>query len=355
MRRGILIAVAIIVVAGLAAAGAGSVGLGPLARPLPAGTVFVAISRNDDESDAREIEVIDLAGGARQLFAVDGRITAMTLSADRRSLYVALEGPKLVLLDARTGASFGRIDLEGPPTTQLVIGSDGRPYAIAVSVLDGVTVTPIDVDTKRTGRGIALGGGSGAAAGRPAVLPGALLIPVAEARTLQLIRVTLQPLADAGRTDIPRSGGLPGAPAALQLGGGTNAALAPYDAAVRGARLFVFGDPAVRREKTLAFGSFSFNNPRGILDIQAQAAASADGTAIQACVGNSRSARRYSVAVTDLAVTEVGADCGQMTHGDGDTVLIAARGSPRLIVIDEHTGTIRRTLALAGIPTQLAR
>jgi hypothetical protein len=76
---------------------------------------------------------------------------------------------------------------------------------------------------------------------------------------------------------------------------------------------------------------------------------------IQACVGNSRSARRYSVTAADLAATDVGAECGQMTHGDGDTVLIAARGQARLIVIDERTGVTRRTLALAGIPTQLAR
>lgn len=345
---------ALVLLAGLGAAAAGAAGIGPLARPLPPGTVFVAISRNDDEADAREIEVIDLGGGERQLFAVDGRITAMALSADRRSLFVALEGPKLVLLDARTGASFGRIDLDGGAVSQLVIGPDGRLYAILNSS-EGVAITPIDPDAKRAGPTVPVGGAVGTAVGRPAVVPGGLLIPLADSRNLQLVRVTVQPLAVAVRTDIARSGGLPGAPAALALGGGQNAALAPFDAGVRGARLFVFGDPALRREKTLAFGSFSFTSPRGILDIQAQAAASADGTAIQACVGNSRGARRYSVAVSDLVATEAGTECGQMTHGDGDTVLIAARGSARLIVIDEHTGVTRRTLPLAGIPTQLAR
>lgn len=354
MRRVLVAALAVVVLGGLGVAGAGTIGIGPLARPLPPATLFVAISRNDDETDARDIEVIDLAAGGRQLFSVDGRITAMALSADRRSLYVALEGPKLLLLDARTGASFGRVDLDGASVSQLVIGSDGRLYALAVSAV-GVTVAPIDVDAKRAGPALTVGG-VGAAGGRPAVLPGALLIPVAEPRTLQLIRVTLQPFAVANRTDVPRTGGLPGAPAALALAsGGPNAALAPFDAGARGARLFVFSDPAERREKTLGFGTFSFTNPRGILDIQAQAAASADGSVIQACVGNSRSARRYSVAVVDLSAIEVGAECGPMTHGDGDTVVIAARGQARLIVIDERTGVTRRTLALAGIPTQLAR
>jgi hypothetical protein len=354
VRRAIVAAVAVIVLVGAGLAGAGAVGIGPLARPLPAGTVFVAISRNDDETDAREIEVIDLAGGERQVFTVDGRITALALSADRRSLYVALEGPRLVLLDARTGATFGRIDLTGAAVSQLVVGSDDRLYALAASAREA-TITPIDVDARRAGAALALGGTGGPAVGRPAVLPGALLIPIAEPRTLQLVRVTLAPLAVADRTEIPRIGGLPGAPAALALGGGTSAALAPYDAVVRGARLFVFRDPGERREKTLAFGNFSFTVPRGLLDIQAQAAASADGMVIQACVGNSRSARRYSVAVADLTATEVGTECGQMARGEGDTVLIAARGSAKLVVIDEHSGVIRRTLALAGIPTQLSR
>ncbi|HUQ16989.1 MAG TPA: hypothetical protein VM070_04305 [Candidatus Saccharimonadales bacterium] len=345
---------AIVGLAGLATVGGGAAGIGPLARPLPPGTVYVAISRNDDETDAREIEVIDLAGGERRLFAVDRRITAMALSADRRSLYVAVDGPRIMLLDARTGSVFGRIDLDGARVSALVIGSDDRLYATTVSALS-VTIVPIDADAKRAGRALEIGG-TGLVGGRPAVLPGALLVPVAEPRLLQLVRVTLATLTVAGRTEITRAGGLPGAPAALSLGSdGTTAVVTPDAAGPRGARLLVFTDPEARREKTLSFGNFGFDSPRGILDIQAQAAASADGTAIQACVGNSRAARRYSVTVSDLAAVEVGTDCGQMVHGDADTVLIATRGSPRLIVIDEHTGTVRRTLALAGVPTQLAR
>ena len=346
-------AVAVLVLIGLGAAGAGAIGIGPFARPLPASTLFVAISRNDDETDAREIEVIDLAGGERQVFTVDGRITAMALSADRRSLYVAIDGPKLVLLDARTGTAFGRVDLEGSAVTQLVVGPDGRLYAIAVAA-SGLTIAAIDVDEKRSGPALVMGL-AGSAPGRPAPIGNGLLVPIADPRSLQLVRVTLQPFALGERTEIFRSGGLPGAPAALALGTGATAALAPFDAGARGARLFVFTDPAERRERTLSFGSFGFTNPRGILDIQGQAAASTDGSAIQVCVGNSRSARRFSVAVTDLVATERGAECGQMTHGDGDTVLIATRGSPHLIVIDEHTGITRKSLALAGIPTQLAR
>lgn len=355
MRRlvGLVIAaITVLVLVGLGTAGAGAIGIGPFARPLPAGTVFVAISRNDDETDAREIEVIDLAGGERQVFAVDGRITAMALSADRRSLYVAIVGPKLMLLDARTGRAFGRVDLEGNVLTQLVVGPDGRLYAIALAG-QSLTIAAVDVDAKRSGPPLVIG--EAGSAGRPAPIGDDLLVPLADPGTVQLVRVTLKPLAVGQRTEIPRSGGLPGAPAALPLGTGATAALAPFDAGARGARLFVFSDPAQRREKTLGFGNFSFSSPRGVLDIQGQAAASTDGSAIQVCVGNSRSARRFSVAVTDLVATERGAECGQMTHGDGDTVLIATRGSPHLIVIDEHTGITRKSLALAGIPTQLAR
>src|SRR5256885_1645987 len=79
----------------------------------PRSAVFVAISRSADEADAREIEAIDLTAGTRDLFDAGGRITAMALSPDRRSLYVGLDGGRVTFLDATTGIEFGDVDLGG--------------------------------------------------------------------------------------------------------------------------------------------------------------------------------------------------------------------------------------------------
>src|SRR4030088_79070 len=115
-----LIAFGVIVLLLAAAAIAYLVGLGPLAPPTAsAAVVFVVVSRRTDEADAREIEAIDLTVGTRQLFDAGGRITAMALSADRRSLYVGLDGGKVVLLDATTGSRFGSVDLGGPTVVSL--------------------------------------------------------------------------------------------------------------------------------------------------------------------------------------------------------------------------------------------
>src|SRR5260221_8635568 len=107
VRRLLLaLGVLLLIAAGAAVATVG-LGIGPLAvRPAARSVVYVAISRSTDEADAREIEAIDLAAGSRDLFDAGGRITAMALSADRRSLYVAVDAGRIQFLDATTGSRF---------------------------------------------------------------------------------------------------------------------------------------------------------------------------------------------------------------------------------------------------------
>ena len=114
MRR-LLVAVSVIIVLLVVAAGASAVlGVGPLARGAAVSVVYVAVSRSTDEADAREIEAIDLAAGTRELFDAGGKITAMALSRDRRSLSVAVDGGRVAFLDAVTGITFAAADLRGP-------------------------------------------------------------------------------------------------------------------------------------------------------------------------------------------------------------------------------------------------
>src|SRR5438045_431478 len=124
--------------------------IGPLVPPAAArSVVFVAISRSSDESDAQEIEAIDLDAGTRELFDVGSRITALALSADRRSLYVGLDGGKIVMLDATTGSRFGAVDLGGPAVVSLVPTADSKTlFAIAVTNLQS-SVVPIDLVTRK--------------------------------------------------------------------------------------------------------------------------------------------------------------------------------------------------------------
>src|SRR5438552_13965969 len=173
VRRPLIAIGAIVLLLG-AVAIAYVLGLGPLARPTAArSVVFVAISRSSDEADAQEIEAIDLDAGTRDLFDVGGRITALALSADRRSLYVGLDGGKIVLLDATTGSRFGTVDLGGPTVVSLVPTADGTTlFAIAVTNLQS-TVVPIDLATKKAADPIVLPTTAG-----PAVISGgALLVP----------------------------------------------------------------------------------------------------------------------------------------------------------------------------------
>jgi outer membrane protein assembly factor BamB len=343
-----LIALGVVVLLLAVAAIAYLVGLGPLAPQTASGSVvFVAISRSTDEADAREIEAIDLTAGTRQLFDAGGRITAMALSADRRSLYVGLDGGKIVLLDATTGSQFGAIDLGGPGVVSLAPTADGRTlFAVAVTNISS-SVVPIDLAAKKALEPITF---TSIMSG-PAVVAGdALVVPLGDARGLQLAFIDVNTRAVMSRTTLPRGSLVP--PLAFRIGR-TQAGIFAFDpgfsGGLPGMRVYVLADHTHWSEVALqAPFPAGLGQGRSVL-IGLQAAATADGT-IHVCAGAGTSARRYVIG-TDLKAVSAGSDCGPLVGGD--QILMAKRDPAQLLVLDGHSGKTVRTLPLAGVPARL--
>jgi hypothetical protein len=344
-----LIALGVIVLLLAAAAIAYLVGLGPLAPPTASGSVvFVAISRSTDEADAREIEAIDLTAGTRQLFDAGGRITAMALSADRRSLFVGLDGGKIVLLDATTGSQFGAIDLGGPGVVSLAPTADGRTlFAVAVRNVSSFVV-PIDLATKKALDPITF---TSIMSG-PAVVAGdALVVPLGDARGLQLAFIDVNTRALLSRTTLPRGSLVPALAFRIT---GTRAGILAFDpgfsSGLPGVWVYVLADHTHWSEIALqAPFPAGLGQGRRPIGIGLQAAATADGT-IHVCAGAGTSARRYVIG-TDLRGVNAGSDCGPLVGGD--QVLMARRDPAQLLVLDGPSGKTVRTLPLAGVPARL--
>jgi hypothetical protein len=339
--RGPLIAVGAVVVVG-AVAIAYVLGLGPLARPTAApSVVFVAISRSSDEADAQEIEAIDLDAGTRQLFDAGDRITALALSADRRSLYVGLDGGKIAMLDATTGSQFGTVDLGGPNVVSLVPTSDGNTlFAIAITNLQS-TVVPIDLTTKKPADPIVLP----PTAGPGVISGGALIVPVGDPQRLQVAFIDVRTQAVSSRLTLPR--GTLAAPVAFRSGGGRTGIVA-YDPGFTGGaglRIYWITDPLHWTDLTLQAPS-PFR-----IGIGLQAAASAAGT-VHVCTIAGTAARRYVIG-TDSRTTNAGSDCGPLSGGD--RILMAKRDPAELLILDGSTGKTTRTLPLAGVPARLVQ
>ena len=345
MRRP-LIALGGIVLLVVAVAIAYLLGLGPLAPPTAArSVVFVAISRSSDEADAQEIEAIDLNAGTRELFDVGSRITAMALSADRRSLYVGLDGGKIVLLDATTGSRFGAVDLGGPTVVSLVPTADGRTlFAIAVTNIQS-TVVPIDLSTKKASDAITLPTTAG-----PAVLRGdALIVAFGDPQRLQVAFIDVNTRAVTSRLTLPRGSLV--APAAFRISGARTGIVA-YDGGLGGGaglRLYVLTDPL--HWSDIALQAPFPQSPNRPIGIGLQAAATADGT-IHICSTAGTAARRYVVG-TDLKAASAGTDCGPLAGGD--QILMGKRDPAQLLVLDGKSGKTVRTLPLAGVPARLVQ
>jgi outer membrane protein assembly factor BamB len=345
--RGPLIAIGAIVLLVGAVAIAFVLGLGPLARPIAArSVVFVAISRSSDEADAREIEAIDLDAGTRELFDAGGRITALALSTDRRSLYVALDAGKIAMLDATTGSQFGAVDLGGPTVVSLAPTADGKTlFAVAVTNLQS-TVVPIDLATKKASDAITLPTTAGAA-----VIRGdALLVPFGDPQRLQVAFIDINTRAVTSRLALPRGSLLP--PAAFRISDGRTGIVA-YDGGLGGGatglRVFVLTDPLHWTDVALQ-APFP-QGPNRSVTIGLQAAATADGT-IHICSTAGTAARRYVIG-TDLKSTSAGTDCGPLAGGD--RILMAKRDPAQLLVLDAKSGKPVRTLPLAGVPARLVQ
>lgn len=345
MRR-TLIALGVIGLLLVAGVSAYVLGIGPLAPPTVArSVVFVAISRSTDEADADEIEAIDLVAGTRDLFVVGGRITALALSADRRSLYVALDGGKVLLLDATTGSQFGAIDLGGPTVVSLVPTADGHTlFAIAVTSISS-SVVPIDLATKKAADAITLPTTAG-----PAVLrDNALIVPLGDPRGLQVAFIDVNTRAVTSRLMLPRGSLV--APAAFRISGGRTGIVA-FDSGLAGGgaglRIYALTDPLHWTDLSLQ-APFPQGRGRQVVGTGLQAAATVDGT-IHICTTTGTDARRYVVG-TDGKSTAAGTDCGPLAGGD--QVLMATRDPAQLRVLDDKTGKTVRTLPLAGVPARL--
>jgi len=331
----------------VAVAAAYLLGVGPLAPPVaPRSVVFVAISRSADEADAQEIEAIDLDAGTRELFDAGGRITAMALSVDRRSLYVGLDGGKIVLLDATTGSQFGAVELGGPTVVSLAPTADGRTlFAVAVTNIESVVV-PIDLPTKKAASPITF---SSTTAG-PAVVHGDLVIvPLGDPRALQVAFIGVTSRAVTSRLPLPRGTLVP--PAAFQIDGARTGIVA-FDSGLTGGgvsmRVYALTDPLHWKDVALQ-APFPQGLGRQQIGIGLQAVANADGT-IHVCSTAGTGARRYVVSV-DLKSTLAGTDCGPLAGGD--QVLMAKRDPATLLVLDGKNGKTLRALPLAGVPARL--
>lgn len=345
MPRRPLIALGVVLLLLVAGAVTYALGIGPLAPPTVArSVVFVAISRSSDEADAREIEAIDLAAGTRDLFDAGGRITAMALSVDRRSLYVALDGGKIVLLDATTGSQFGAIDLGGPTVISLAPTTDGRTlFAVAVTNIQS-SVVPIDLATKKTADPVTFAMTAGVAVIRGDML----IVPLADPQRLQVAFIDVTTRAVASRLTLPRGSLIPPAVFAIS---GTRTGLVTFDPGLTGGgglRVYTITDP-LHWSDLLLQAPFPQGQGRQI-GIGLQAAATADGT-IHVCSTAGTTARRYVVS-TDLRSTSAGTDCGPLAGGD--QLLMAKRDPAQLLVLDERSGKVIRTLPLAGVPARLA-
>jgi len=339
-----LIAIGVVVVVLAAGAVAYVRGIGPLASPTaPASVVFVAISRSTDETDAHEIERIDLAAGTRDLFDVGARISAMALSPDRRSLYVAQDGGMVVLLDATTGSPFGAVGLGARGIVSLSPTADGHSL-FAVTVSSGTSaVVPIDLDARKAADPIALAASAG-----PAVLWGdALVVPHGDVRGLQVAFVDVVTRTVTARLVLPRGTLVP--PPAFPVGA-TGTGIAAFDAPFAGGlglRVYLVSDPLHWTDVSLG-GPLPLGPARQV-GPSIHAAATADGT-IHVCSTAGTAARRY-VLGPDLKTVGTAGDCGPLAGGDA--LLMATRVPPQLVVIDEKSGKSLRTLPLAGVPARL--
>ena len=344
--RGPLIAVGAIVLLIGAVAIAYVLGLGPLAPPTAApSVVFVAISRSSDEADAQEIEAIDLDAGTRQLFDVGDRITALALSADRRSLYVGLDGGKIVMLDATTGSQFGATNLGGPNVVSLVPTADGNTlFAIAVTNLQS-TVVPIDLATRKPADPIVLP----PAAGPGVISGGTLIVPYGDPQRLQVAFIDVKARAVTSRLTLPRGSLVP--PTAFRISD-ARTGIAAFDGGFSGGglRVYVITDQLHWTDVALQ-APFPQGQRGGQIGIGVQAAATANGT-IHLCSVAGPNARRYVVG-TDSRSASAGTDCGPLSGGD--RILMARRDPAQLLVLDEKSGKTLRTLPLAGVPARLVQ
>ncbi len=343
MGRAIVAVVLLALVLGGALLVARGAGLGPLAAASTS-RVYVAISRSDDETDAREIEVIDTASGERDLFAVAGHITAIAVARDHRTLFVGTSDSRVLLLDPSRGTTFRTLAVRGPVFHLLPLADTSR---LAVVTSAGFALW--DVDAAREIGAIAL---DGSPLGRPAERAGEVLVPLGDPQTSLngLVVVRLDPLS-ARRSNVTRIVGRQpsGVPQVVVNVEGQPVYLAQYDSAIGAARLEIGALDPRPRELVLTASTSGDGRPlRGLLEVQSSLARGANGV-VHACIGNVDVATRYRIQRGAEAPERVGSECGQFAVSADGTAYLAVRGKSQLAVISPDTGKVVRGLPLPGI------
>ena len=346
MRR-VLLAVAVLAIVLVAALmGVRAIGLG--ARAAPESRLYVAISRSDDETAAREIEVIDIASGERSLFDVGTRITALALAPDRRTLYVGADDGRLLLVDPTNGATYAQIFTR---RASWILTPPGRDDVILVGAdQGGISLTRVDVAGRREAKSVLI---TGAAPGRPSLRGSDILLPyiVGKDNSLGLydsVSLDRSVASLVSRVVGRQALGLPQVQLTPQ---GSAAYLAQWDSSPAAVRL-VTGVAGETKARELLLGVTSPTDARplrGLLEIQSSLASAGDGM-LHVCVGNAEYAARYLVGAEQRLV---GSECGQLVRVI-DRMYLAVRGKPRVAVIDAASGRIIRDLLLPGIPVFVA-
>jgi hypothetical protein len=344
-------AVIVLVIAGALFALGRAMGVGPFALGVPTTWIYTAISRSGEEGDAREIEVIDLASGDRQLFSVDDRAFEIALSRDRRTLYAGSTNGRIWALDALRGAFLAEIKLSGSgEVRRIVVDPDGRRLVALSTSATESTAAVVDLVTRRELSSVTLGN---RLVGRSAA--GAdVIVPVTERAGLETILVlSLDPLrvrqeVSRYQDSIRQSGTRTAASSLVLASDGSAVAVSPF-----GLRLTAFtAGLGEWRNAIIPFGTGA--SPLLPPGFDGDLILTRNESVIHFCVGTGQRAERYLAERATLTVQRVGTECGRFARlGDG-RLFLAVRAKPELRELDPASGAVKRTLELAGYPSRVA-
>lgn len=331
-----------------------TLGVGPFAPGAPDSWIYVAISRQAPESDARDVEVIDFATGERQIFALEAtRIFDLALSRDRRTLYLGSTNGTIHELDSRRGAALGEIRLEssGEVRRLVVLPETARLVAVVIQGLES-TAKLVDLGTRREIASLSLGTRLvGPSLGRADVL----LSVSDRASTEQLLALGLDPfrvreevLLASSSARISRTA----APTLVAAPDGSVVALSPFSL-----RLAVLSSSLAERRSVELRTTIGLTS--GGVTVLGQGAdgdvvVSSDGRVVHFCLGTAQRSERFTSAWDSLAPVRVGTECGRFARLADGSIYLAVRGRAELRELNGATGEVTRTLVLAGYAQRVA-
>jgi hypothetical protein len=324
--------------------------VGPFAPGVPTSWLFVAISRNGEDGDSREIEVLDLATGERPpLITTDDRVFELALTHDRRTLLVGTSNGRIFEYDALHGVFLDEIKLStNGDVRRIVVLPDNRQVVAVSTAAAEAIVSLVDVGARRETATLGLGN---RLIGRSVAGKDVLLAASDRTSVEQVLGLGLDPLVVRSATVItpigpptsPRTAG----PALELTKDGSIVALSPV-----GLRLLVL--PPNSSDRIGTDIPVSFRPIQLVPGFDGDLILSADSSTIHFCIGTSQRAERYVATRERLLPQRVGTDCGRFGRiGDG-RIYLAVRAAPELREIDPASGGVMRTLALAGFPQRVA-